>query len=133
MVFQDNDGGLDDKKEFLHAKRWDVYVNEKENIIKGWYLVEVIGYDGKQVLWELIDNHVVQEDNDNDQIGLRGFYFNFFEKDKEGVGREGLHEYHYLSMLSKLWTGDWKNKLERMIIKAEEENGKDVVMVNVWY
>ena len=29
MVFEDNDGGLDDKKALLHAKRWDVYVNEK--------------------------------------------------------------------------------------------------------
>ena len=27
MVFEDNDGGLDDKKEFLQDKRWDVYVN----------------------------------------------------------------------------------------------------------
>ena len=28
MVFKDNYGGLDDKKALLHAKRWDVYVNE---------------------------------------------------------------------------------------------------------
>ena len=29
IVFEDNDGGVDDKKAFLHAKRWDLYVNEK--------------------------------------------------------------------------------------------------------
>ena len=29
MVFEENDGGVDDAKELLHAKRWDVYVNEK--------------------------------------------------------------------------------------------------------
>ena len=29
MVFEDNDGGVDNAKELLHAKRWDVYVNEK--------------------------------------------------------------------------------------------------------
>ena len=29
MVFEDNGGGVDDKKVLLHAKRWDVYVNEK--------------------------------------------------------------------------------------------------------
>ena len=28
MVFEDNDGGVDDAKAFLHAKRWDIYVNE---------------------------------------------------------------------------------------------------------
>ena len=39
MVFEDNDGGVDDANALLHAKRWDIYVNEKENIIKGGYLV----------------------------------------------------------------------------------------------
>ena len=29
MVFEDNDGGVEDAKALLHAKRWDVYVNEK--------------------------------------------------------------------------------------------------------
>ena len=29
MVFEYNDGGVDDAKAFLHAKRWDVYANEK--------------------------------------------------------------------------------------------------------
>ena len=29
MVFEDNDGGVDDAKSLLHAKRWDIYVNEK--------------------------------------------------------------------------------------------------------
>ena len=27
MVFEDNDGGDDDAKAFLHANRWDIYVN----------------------------------------------------------------------------------------------------------
>ena len=27
MMFEDNDGGVDDTKALLHAKRWDVYVN----------------------------------------------------------------------------------------------------------
>ena len=28
MVFKDNDGELYDAKALLHAKRWDIYVNE---------------------------------------------------------------------------------------------------------
>ena len=32
------------------AKRWYVYVNEKENLINGVYLAEVVGSDGKKVL-----------------------------------------------------------------------------------
>ena len=29
MVFEENDGGVDDVKALLHAKRWDLYLNEK--------------------------------------------------------------------------------------------------------
>ena len=29
VVFEDNDGGVDDIKSLLHAKGWDFYVNEK--------------------------------------------------------------------------------------------------------
>ena len=40
-----------DKKVLLHAKRWNLYVNEKEKLIEGGCLVEVSGFDGKKVLW----------------------------------------------------------------------------------
>ena len=39
MVVDDNDGGLNNNKALLHAKSWDFYVNEKDNLIKGGYLV----------------------------------------------------------------------------------------------
>ena len=29
IFFEGNGGGVDDKKALIHAKRWDVYVNEK--------------------------------------------------------------------------------------------------------
>ena len=51
MVFEDNDGGADDNKDIVHAKRLDLYINEKEVIIKSVYYVEVVSSDGKQVLW----------------------------------------------------------------------------------
>ena len=37
MVFKDNDGGVYDSKEMLHAKRWDIYVNERGKLVKGGY------------------------------------------------------------------------------------------------
>ena len=49
-MFKGNYGGVGDKKALLHSKRWDVYLNENENIIKGVYLVEVVGHDRKKVL-----------------------------------------------------------------------------------
>ena len=48
MVFQDNDGGVGNKKGILHTKRWDVYMNNKKAIIKLDYYVEVSGsYENK--------------------------------------------------------------------------------------
>ena len=43
---------------------------------------------------------------------------------------EGLSEYPYLLILMKLWPGYWKNHLERINMKVDEDNGKYVVMVN---
>ena len=51
MVFQENDGGVDDEKEIIHAKRWYVYIKEKKTLIKGLYSVKVSGYDSNKVLW----------------------------------------------------------------------------------
>ena len=76
IIFEENDGGVDDNKELIHAKRWDVCMNQRENIIKGGYLVEVVGYDGNKILWEVIEDHVSEEENDHDEIGLQGFNFN---------------------------------------------------------
>ena len=39
MVFEDNDGGVDDAKSLLHAKRRGLYLNENEKLVKCEYLV----------------------------------------------------------------------------------------------
>ena len=85
MVFEYNDGGVDDAKVLLHAKMWDLYVNEKENMVKGGYLVEVVYHDNKKVLWEVVHDHMLEEPSDHEEIGLRGFDFNVFDEDEEGV------------------------------------------------
>ena len=33
MFFEDNDGGVECQKAVLHAKRWDVYMNEKNCLL----------------------------------------------------------------------------------------------------
>ena len=96
MVFKENYGGVDDAKELLHAKRWDIYVNEKEKIVKGGYLVEVVGNYKKKVLWGVVEDHVLEESTDHEEIGLRGFDFNFLTKMRRGLldkGPEILHIY----------------------------------------
>ena len=78
MVFEENSGGADYAKALKHAKRWYVYVNEEEKLVKGGYSVEVFVHDRNKVLWEVVNDHVVEDPTDNDEIGLRGFDFNSF-------------------------------------------------------
>ena len=49
--------------------------------------MEVVGHDKKKVLWEVVDDHVVEEPSDHEDIGLRGFDFNIFGEYEEGVVR----------------------------------------------
>ena len=42
------------------------------------YLVEVIGSDGKNFFWGVVDNHVIEDEIYHDEIGLQGFYFSLF-------------------------------------------------------
>ena len=146
-IFEDNEGGVDDK-EFLHAKRWDLYLNNKEKLVKGkrWdlylnnkeklvkgkYSVEVVGHDKKKVLWEVVGDHVVEDPSDHEDIGLREFDFNIFDEDGEGVVMEECSG-PYLKMLIKVWPGYWIDQLKRMNQKADEENGKQLVKGNVWH
>ena len=60
IVFKGNYGGVGDKKSLRHAKMWDVYMNERVNLIKGGYLVEVFSSDGKKVIWGVVGDHVVE-------------------------------------------------------------------------
>ena len=85
-------------------------MNEKELLIKGGYSVEVSVSDGKEIIWEVVDDHVAEEGNNHDEIGLRGFYIDFFGKNKKGVIIEGFIEYPYLLILMKLWYDDLKNQ-----------------------
>ena len=45
--------------------------------------MEVVDHDKKKVLWKVIDDHVVEEPSDHEEIELRGFYFNVFDKYEE--------------------------------------------------
>ena len=82
--------------------------------------MEIVGHDGKKVLWEVVYYHVVEDPTDHDEIGLQGFGFNLFDEDKKGVGIEGSSEFPYLLISIKLCTGDWKTRLKRVDQKVDE-------------
>ena len=64
------------------------FVLDEEKLVKGKYSVEFVGNDKKKVLWEVVGDHVVEEPCDQEDIGLRGFNFNIFDEDEEGVVRK---------------------------------------------
>ena len=102
MVFEDNNGGADNKKVILHAKMWDIYMNEKQTHMNSTYSMYVVGYDGKKVLWEVEYDHIVEKRKYHDEIGLWLFDFNLFDKNGKGDIGEGFREYPYLLILMKL-------------------------------
>ena len=53
-------------------------MNDVKALSKVGYYVEVLGYYKKNVNWEVVDNHVVQEVKEHDQIVLQVFGFNLF-------------------------------------------------------
>ena len=57
--------------------------------------MEVSGSGETEVVWEVIEDHVVKETKENDEIGLWGFGFNFFD-DCEGGGGETIIEWFIL-------------------------------------
>ena len=73
--------------------------------------MEVVGHDGKKVLWEVVGDNSGEEPTDHDDIELQGFDFNFFNEDEKGVGKEGSSEFTYSLMLIKIWPGGWNNQL----------------------
>ena len=74
-----------DEKALLHAKRWYLYLNERDKLVKGKYSVEVVGHDKKNVHWEVVGGYVVDEPCDHKDIGLRGFDFIFSVKTRRGL------------------------------------------------
>ena len=86
--------------------------------------MEVVVHDGNKVLWDVVDDHVTEEETYHYEIGLRGFDFNFFDEDEKGVGREGSGEFPYLLMPINLWHVYWNTQLKSMNQKGDEDNVK---------
>ena len=64
-------------------------MNEKGKLIKGGYSVEVVTSDGKKVLWGVVDDHVVEDENDHGEIELRGFIIISSAKTRRGLVEKG--------------------------------------------
>ena len=95
MVFEDNNGGVRGTKALIHAKKWDVYNSEKQVLVKGGYLVEVFDKDRNTVIWEVVDEHVVEEGVEHEEVGLQGFDFNLFDEERGVCVGENVNDLPY--------------------------------------
>ena len=108
MVFEDNNGGVDTIKAILHANKWYVFNSQKEALVKGGYYVQVSYKDSKKVIWEVVDDRMVEGGVEHEQIGIRGFDFNLFDEEREGCVGDDVKQLPYLLMLMELWPGYWE-------------------------
>ena len=53
-------------------------------MIKGRYLVEVYDKYVKRIIWEFVDDHVVEEGFEHEDLGLQGFDLNLFNEERDG-------------------------------------------------
>ena len=80
-------------------------------MVKGGYLVDVTDKDRRKVNWEVVDNHVVEEEVEHEELSIRGFDFNLFDEDREGCVGDDVKEFTYLLMIINLWSRDWEEQL----------------------
>ena len=62
----------DDKKN-IYDLRWEVYVKEKEELINREFLVSVTHPKGGEIVWTCVKDDIIEEKEDYEYIGLRGF------------------------------------------------------------
>ena len=55
----------------------------------------------------MVEDHVANEPKDNAEIGIQGFYFNFFYERERGEG-EGYNKFPYSLMPIEIWNVGWE-------------------------
>ena len=80
-----------DNKKKIHALRWEVYVKEKEELIKREFSVSVPHPKGGSISWTCMNDHIIDENDQYEAIGLRVFGYKLFEEEEGGGSREVLY------------------------------------------
>ena len=68
-------------------------------MVKGGYLVDIYEKDRGELIWEVVNDHVVEEGFEHEELGVRGFEFNLFDEEREGCVGDDVKELPYLLML----------------------------------
>ena len=68
-----------DGKKKIHNLRWEVYVKDKEELINRELLVSIPHTKGGKYFWTCVKDHIIEENDGYEAIGLRGFDYILFE------------------------------------------------------
>ena len=69
---------------------------------------------GGNIVCTCVNNHIIDEKDQHEDIGLRRFDYKLFEEEAGGRTREGLYGYPYLKHIIQLWPGDWVRHMKKM-------------------
>ena len=69
------DENIEDKGK-VHALRWEI--KKQEDLIKIEFLVEVPHPKGGKIIWTCVDDNIIEEKEENREIGLIGFNYTLF-------------------------------------------------------
>ena len=78
----------------------------------------------KKVIWQVANDHIVEEGVEHQELSIQFFDFNLFDEDREVCVGDYVKDFPYFLMLMKLWFGDWQDQISRMNKKVNEDNGR---------
>ena len=105
------------------VEKWDVLgwtLSHAKKLLMGGYQVEDYDNDMRNLIWQVVDDHVVEVRVEHKELGLQGFYFNLFGEERQGCVADNVRQLPYLLMIVKLCTGDWEEQIDRMNKKVDE-------------
>ena len=73
------EGNIEDRGG-VHVLRLEVYRKDKEELIKRDFLMEVPHPKGAKIDWYRVDDNVIQENEENKEMGICVFDYKLFEK-----------------------------------------------------
>ena len=95
-----------EEKSKINALRWDVYTKYNEELIKKYFSVFVPHPKGGGIIWTCVKDNNIEENQDYEAIGLRGFGYTLFEVEESGGITEGFYGYPYFKHIIHLQSGD---------------------------
>ena len=104
------------------ALGWEVYMKNKEGLIKRYFLLVVPHSEGGDIVWTCVEDNINKVKDEYKPIRLRLFDYKLFGEEDGGWVRKGIYGYQYLNHLIELGPGDWEKQLMKKNEVFHERN-----------